>query len=158
MAKRLIKTIKHGITVLFTTPKNVDYWDEQLAKVMFGYICEIHANTKFSPFIIMIGRTPRLRTHNYLHFLIVVIDDITDANTITEQFLQKMKLIASIHESILFNVEQAQKKQKKTYATKKGKQAFEGLVVGLMMVQMKKVGKKKASILSWEVHTNLLDM
>ncbi len=106
----------------------------------------------------MIGRTPRLRTHNYLHFLIVVIDDITDANTITEQFLQKMKLIASIHESILFNVEQAQKKQKKTYATKKGKQAFEGLVVGLMMVQMKKVGKKKASILSWEVHTNLLDM
>jgi hypothetical protein len=39
-----------------------------------------------------------------------------------------MKLIASIHESILFNVEQAQKKLKKTYATRKGKQTFEGML------------------------------
>ncbi len=154
----MIKIIKHGITVLFTTPENVDCWDEQLAKVMFGYICEIHANIKFSPFMIMIGRTSHLRTHNYLHSLIVVIDDITDANNITEQFLQKRKLIASTHESVLFNVEPAQKKEKKTYATKKGKQAFEGLIIGLIMVQMKKPGKKKASTSSWEVYTNLLDM
>jgi hypothetical protein len=46
---------------------------------------------------------------------------ITDAKTIAEQFLQKMKLIANIHENVLLNVEQAQKKQKKTYVTKKGK-------------------------------------
>jgi hypothetical protein len=37
MAERLIKTIKHGITILAATPENVDYWDEHLAKVMFGY-------------------------------------------------------------------------------------------------------------------------
>jgi hypothetical protein len=41
MAKHLIKTIKHGITILFATPKNVDYQDEQLAKVMFKYRCGI---------------------------------------------------------------------------------------------------------------------
>ncbi len=37
MAKWLIKTIKHGITVLSTTPEHLDSWDEQLARVMFGY-------------------------------------------------------------------------------------------------------------------------
>jgi hypothetical protein len=61
-----------------------------------------------------------------------------------------MKLIASIHENVLLNVEQAQKKQKKTYATRKGKQIFEGLVVGETMVKMKKPRKKKALTTSWE--------
>jgi hypothetical protein len=37
MAKWLIKTIKHGITILFVTLKHLDFWDEQLATVMFGY-------------------------------------------------------------------------------------------------------------------------
>jgi hypothetical protein len=41
MAERLIKIIKHGIIVLSITPENVDYWDEQLAKVMVGYKCKI---------------------------------------------------------------------------------------------------------------------
>ncbi len=41
MAEHLIKTIKHGIIVLSTTPENADCWDEQLAKVMFGYRCGI---------------------------------------------------------------------------------------------------------------------
>jgi hypothetical protein len=124
MAERLIKTIKHGIIVLSAMPKNANCWDEQLAKVMFGYKCRIQATTKFSPFMILTGRTPRLRVNNYLHSLTVVVDDIIDAKTTIEQFIQKMKLIASIHENVLFNVEQAQQKQKKTYATKRGKQTF----------------------------------
>jgi transposase InsO family protein len=37
MAERPIKTIKHGITMLSTTPENVNCYDEQLAKIMFGY-------------------------------------------------------------------------------------------------------------------------
>ncbi len=41
MAEHLIKTIKHGITVLSTVPDNANCWDEQLAKVMFGYRCGI---------------------------------------------------------------------------------------------------------------------
>jgi hypothetical protein len=40
-AECLIKAIKHGVTVISAMPKNVDYWDDQLAKVMFGYICGI---------------------------------------------------------------------------------------------------------------------
>jgi len=144
MVEHLIKTIKHGITILVATPKNIDYWDEHLAKVMFGYRCEIQASTKFSPFMILTGRTPRLRADNYLHALTAVTNDNVDVEVVVAQFLQKVKLITSIHENVLLNVEQAQKKQRKTYATKKGKQTFEGLVVGETMVKMKKPGKKRA--------------
>jgi len=79
-----------------------------------------------------------------------VIDDTADAETTTEQFMQKMKLIASIHDNILLNVEHAQQKQRKAYATRRGKQTFEGLIAGQIMVKMKKPGKKKALTSSWE--------
>jgi hypothetical protein len=61
-----------------------------------------------------------------------------------------MKLIANIHENVLFNVKHAQQKPKKTYATRRGKQTFEGLVVGQTLVKMKKSGKKKALTSNWE--------
>jgi hypothetical protein len=61
-----------------------------------------------------------------------------------------MELIASIHENVLLNVEQAQKQQRKTYATRKGKHLFEGLVAGVTMVKMKKLGKIRALSTSWE--------
>jgi hypothetical protein len=60
--------------------------------------------------MIMTSHTPRLKVDNYLHFLTVVIDDNVDVEVTVAQFLQKMKLIASIHENVLLNVEQAQKK------------------------------------------------
>jgi hypothetical protein len=44
----------------------------------------------------------------------------------------------------LLNVEHAQKKQRNTYANRKGKHLFEGLVAGETMVKMKKPGKKRA--------------
>jgi hypothetical protein len=47
-------------------------------------------------------------------------------------------------------VEQAQKKQKNTYAARKGKHLFEGLVTGVSMVKMKKLGKRRALTASWE--------
>jgi hypothetical protein len=74
MAKRMIKTIKHGITVLATTPGNMDCWDDHLAKILFGYRCGIQASTRFSTFMILIGRTPRLRADNYLHALTTETD------------------------------------------------------------------------------------
>jgi hypothetical protein len=74
MVECLIKTIKHGITMLSTTPENLDCWDEQLAKVIFGYRCRIQACTNFSPFMNMTGHTPCLRADNYLHTLIAMID------------------------------------------------------------------------------------
>jgi hypothetical protein len=137
MAERMIKTIKHGITVLAATPGKVDCWDEQLAKILFGYRCGIQASTKFSPFMILTGRTPRLRADNYLHALTHVIDDGVDVEIAATQFLWKMELIASIHEDVLLNVEQAQKKQRKTYTARKGKHLFEGLIAGETMVKMK---------------------
>ncbi len=98
--------------MLSATLKNVDYWDEQLAKVMFGYRCEIQAIIKYSPFMIMTRRTPCLRADNYLHSLTIVIDDTIDAKTTTKRFFQKMKLIASIHENVMLNVKQTPKEAK----------------------------------------------
>jgi hypothetical protein len=100
--------------------------------------------------MILTGRTPRLRADNYLHALTPMTDDNIDVEVTAAQFLQKVKLIASIHENVLLNVEQAQKKQKKTYDGRKGKQTFEGLVAGETLVKMKKPGKKKVLAASWE--------
>ncbi len=107
MAKRMIKTIKHGIIVLAANPANVDCWDEHLAKFVFGYRCGIQASTKFSPFMILTGRSPRLRADNYLNALTDVTDDSADVEVVAAQFLKKVELIASIHESVLLNVEHA---------------------------------------------------
>jgi hypothetical protein len=150
MAERMIKTIKHGITVLASTPGNADCWDEHLAKILFGYRCGIQASTKFSPFMILTGRTSCLRADNYLQALTAVTDDGVDVEVATAQFLQKVELIASIHENVLLNVEQAQKKQRKSYANRKGKHLFEGLVAGETMLKMKKPRKKRALAASWE--------
>jgi hypothetical protein len=107
MAERMVKTIKHGITVLVANPASVDYWDEHLAKILFGYTCGIQASTKFSPFMILTGRSPRLRADNYLNALTDVTDDSADVEVVAAQFLKKVELIASIHESVLLNVEEA---------------------------------------------------
>jgi hypothetical protein len=100
--------------------------------------------------MILTGHTPRLRVDNYLHVLTDVTDDSVDVEVIAAPFLQKVKFIASIHEDVLLNVEQAQRKQRKTYASRKSKQTFEGLVAGETMVKMRKLGKKKVLTTSWE--------
>ncbi len=105
MAERMIKTIKHGITVLAANPTSVDCWDEHLAKILFGYRCGIQASTKFSPFMILTGRSPHLKADNYLNALTDVTDDSANVEVAVAQFLKKVELIASIHESVLLNVE-----------------------------------------------------
>ncbi len=121
MAERMIKTLKHGITVLAADPANVNCWDEHLAKVLFGYRCGVQASTKFSPFMILMGLSPRLGADNHLNALTNEVNDTSSVEDTAIQFLEKVQLIASIHESVLFNVEQAQKKQKNTYANRPGK-------------------------------------
>ncbi len=150
MAERMIKTIKHGITVLAATPANMDCWDQQLAKVLFGYRCGIQTSTKFSPFMILTGRTPRLRADNHLQALTAETNGGDDMEAAAAQYLQKVELIASIHDNVLLNVEQVQKQQKKVYAARRGKHLFEGLIAGQTMVKMKKPGKRKALTASWE--------
>ncbi len=83
----MIKTIKHIITVLAATPENINCWDEHLAKILFGYKCGIQSSTKFSPFMILTGCTPRFRADNYLHALIVITDDDVDVEVAATQFL-----------------------------------------------------------------------
>jgi hypothetical protein len=57
--------------MLSTTPENVNCYDEQLAKIMFGYKWGIQTNTKFSPFMIMIGHTHALGlTTTYIPWLL----------------------------------------------------------------------------------------
>jgi hypothetical protein len=79
-----------------------------------------------------------------------MIDDTSTVEDMVTQFLEKVKLIASIHENVLLNVEQAQKKQRNAYANRAGKHLFEGLVAGVSMVKMKKPGKRIALSPSWE--------
>jgi len=55
--------------------------------------------------MILTGRTPRLRADNYLQALTAKTDDGDDIEEAAAQFLQKMELIGSIHNSILCNVE-----------------------------------------------------
>jgi hypothetical protein len=150
MVERMIKTLKHGITVLAADPANVNYWDEHLTKVLFGYMCGVQASTKFSPFTILTCRSLRLRADNHLDALTDEVDDTASVEVTAIQFLEKVQLIAGIHENVLLNVEQAQKKQKSAYANRPGKHLFEGLVARESTVKMKKPGKRRALIASWE--------
>ncbi len=90
MAERMIKTLKHGITVLVTDPANVNCWDEHLAKVLFGYMCGVQASTKFSPFMILTSRSSRLRADNHLDALTDEVDDTTSVEVTAIQFLEKV--------------------------------------------------------------------
>jgi hypothetical protein len=103
----MIKTIKHGITVLATNLANIDCWDEHLAKVLFGYRCGIQSSTKFSPFMVLTGRSPRLRADNCLSALTGVVDDEVGIEQMADQFLEKVELIASIHKDVLLNIGEA---------------------------------------------------
>ncbi len=85
----MIKTIKHGITVLAANPANVDCWDEHLAKVLFGYRYGVQANTKFSPFMIMTGQSLHLRADNCLSVLTGVVDDEAGVEHVAAHFWRK---------------------------------------------------------------------
>jgi len=100
--------------------------------------------------MILTGRTPRLRVDNYLQALTIETDDGVDMEAAAAQFLQKVELIASIHDNVLLNVEQVQKQRKKIYAARRGKHLFEGLIAGQTMVKMKKPRKRRALTASWE--------
>ncbi|CAK9270092.1 unnamed protein product [Sphagnum jensenii] len=62
-------------------------WKEQ--KLFFKDLCGIQASTKFSPFMILIGRSPHLRANNSLSALTSVVDDEVDIEHTTAQFLNK---------------------------------------------------------------------
>jgi hypothetical protein len=55
-----------------------------------------------------------------------------------------------MHKTILGNNEMAQVQHKTFYALQKGKQLFSSFQLGLDLVKMKKLGKKKSLIGNWE--------
>jgi hypothetical protein len=52
MVGRMIKTLKHGFTI--ASSFNVQGWDLQVPKILFMYRYGIQANTKYSPYMILI--------------------------------------------------------------------------------------------------------
>jgi len=54
---------------------NIQDWDLLLPKILFGYQCGIQANTKYSPFMVLIGRMPRLTIDNSFSGLHDVFDE-----------------------------------------------------------------------------------
>jgi hypothetical protein len=63
--------------------------------------------------------------------------------------VQKMQLIVVVHKSLLENVEEAQKKQRKTHVTYKGLQTFDGFELE-NKVKMHRLGKNKSLMCNWE--------
>jgi len=55
--------------------------------------------------MILTSRTPRLRVDNHLDALTTITNDSDDVEVAVAHFVQKMELIASIHEDVLLNVE-----------------------------------------------------
>jgi hypothetical protein len=64
--------------------------------------------------------------------------------------VEKLKLIYDMHSYVLENVNQAQKRQHRSYVTRKGKQEFSGLEEGRTMVKMRKPGKERVLLINWE--------
>jgi hypothetical protein len=73
MVEHLIKTIKHGLIVMAAT--NMQDWDLLLPRIFFGYQCGIQASTKYSPFMVLTSRMPRLTIDNNLRGLCYVFGD-----------------------------------------------------------------------------------
>jgi hypothetical protein len=109
MVERLVHIIKHGLTILSFT--NIQGWDIQLPKILFGYYCGVQANTRYSPYMVLRGSHPRLVVDNSLNGLCKVIDEQMGLEAMVEQMIWKMQLVSIIHKTLLKNVEQAQKKQ-----------------------------------------------
>jgi hypothetical protein len=54
MVERMIKTLKNGLSMVSFI--DLDNWDLQLPRILFGYRCGVQVNTKFSPFMVMTGK------------------------------------------------------------------------------------------------------
>jgi hypothetical protein len=93
--------------------------------------------------MVLIGHTPRLTIDNNLNGSCDVFDEHENPEVIVEQMILKMWLITIMHKTLLENVEHAQRKQRKVYASKKRLQTFEGFTK-TTKVKMRKFGKKRS--------------
>ncbi len=100
----MIKTLKNGLYVVSST--NLDNWDLHLPQILFGYKSGVHANTKFSPFMVSTGRTPRLTCDNSLVAFTNVKEEELTLEEMMQLMVEKLKLISNMHSFVLENVNQ----------------------------------------------------
>ncbi len=101
----MIKTLKNGLYVVSSI--DLDNWDLQLPRILFGYKCGVQASTKFSPFMMLTGRTLRLTCNNGLSAFTNVEKDELTLDEMTQLMVEKFKLIYDMHSFVLENVDQA---------------------------------------------------
>ncbi len=54
-------------------------------------------NTKFSPHMLLIGQTPRLKVDKFLSPLVQTFNDDDDLVVLVEQMINKFQFIAKMH-------------------------------------------------------------
>jgi hypothetical protein len=113
MVERMIKTLKNGLYVVSSI--NLDNWDLQLLWILFDYRSGVQASTKFSPFMVLTGRTPRLTYDNNLVAFTNVEAEKFTLEEMTQLMVEKLKFISNMHSYVLKNVDQTHKRQHRSY-------------------------------------------
>jgi hypothetical protein len=119
MVERMIKNLNNGLSIVSSI--DLDNWDLQLPQILFGYGCGVQASIKFFLFMALIGRTPRLTCDNELFAFTNVEKDELTLDEMIQLIVEKLKLISNMHSSMLENVDQAQKRQRRSNVARKGK-------------------------------------
>lgn len=77
------------MSMMSTFHKNVNNWDVQLPKVLFGYKCGIQTMTRFFPFMVLTKHIPRLKTDNQFCMLTQTFNEDINFRQLTKQMISK---------------------------------------------------------------------
>jgi hypothetical protein len=75
---------------LSVTLEHTRDWDKHLPTILFKYECGIQANTKCSPHMLLTGKTPRLRTNNFLSLLAEIFEDNAKLSILVVEMINKL--------------------------------------------------------------------
>ena len=148
MAERFVQTLKIGLTTMAS--QWGDEWDNHVARILYGYRFSSQGSTKFSPFFVLTGRTPRLSSDNVREKFQEVIHEEATVEEISAVMLERTQLLEDIHKAVIVNIATAQRKQQENYISRKGKiERFPRLDMGCA-VKMFIPGKRRALSTNWE--------